>query len=217
MFIGGTIQVEDVVGTDVEMVQKTNYPWDGKVAITVNPQESKEFAVRVRSPQRSVSTLYTSTPQADGIKAMLVNGSPVEPQMENGYAVIRREWKPGDTIELDLPMTPQRVKCIDQVEANRGRVALRYGPLVYNIESVDGNKMDGVLKPDAPLTTEWRPDLLGGVVVIKGQFADGSPMTAIPNFARNNRIPATPAEEAGDARRRGRRGGESIVWIRDSE
>ena len=149
MFVGGTIQVEDVVGTDVEMVQKTNYPWDGKIAITVNPKESKEFAVRIRSPQRSVSTLYTSTPEVDGIKSVLVNGSPVEPELVNGYAVIRREWKTGDTIELDLPMVPQRVKCIDQVEANRGRVALRYGPLVYNIESVDGNKMDGVLKPDA--------------------------------------------------------------------
>lgn len=217
MFVGGTIQIEDVVGTDVEMVQKTNYPWDGKVAITVNPRESKEFSVRVRAPQRSVSTLYTSTPEADGIKSVLVNGSPVEPELVNGYAVIRREWKPGDTIELDLPMTPQRVKCIDQVEANRGRVALRYGPLVYNIESVDGNTMDGVLKPDAPLTTKWRPDLLGGVVVIKGQFADGSPLTAIPNFARNNRIPETPAAEASGGSRRGRRGGESIVWIRDHE
>jgi DUF1680 family protein len=163
-----------------------------------------------------VSTLYTSTPAADGIESVLVNGSPVETKLENGYAVIRRAWKPGDTIELDLPMTPQRVKCIDRVEANRGRVALRFGPLVYNIESADGNKMDGVLKPDAPLTTEWRPDLLGGVVVIKGEFADGSPMVAIPNFARNNRFPAPPAEESGGAgRRRGRRGGESIVWIKD--
>jgi hypothetical protein len=51
-------------------------------------------------------------------------------------------------------------------------------------------------------------------MVIKGEFADGSPMVAIPNFVRNNRIPETPAEEAGP-RRRGRRGGESIVWIRD--
>jgi len=88
-----------------------------------------------------------------------------------------------------LPLVPQRVKCDDVVEANRGRVALRYGPLVYNIESVDGNKMDGVLDPEAELTTEWQPDLLGGVVVIKGNFADGTPLVAIPNFARNNRPP----------------------------
>ena len=206
LFVGSTIQVEDVAGTDVEMVQKTDYPWDGKVAITVNPKESKEFAVRIRSPQRSVSTLYTSTPEADGIKSVLVNGTPVKPKLENGYAVIRREWKPGDTIELELPMTPQRVKGSDKVEANRGRVALRYGPLVYNIESVDGNKMDGVLKPDAPLTTEWRPDLLGGVVVIKGQVRrrladDGDSRTspATTGSRKHRRRKANDAVAGADA------------------
>ena len=101
-------------------------------------------------------------------------------------------------------MKVQRVKCIDEVAANRGRVALRNGPLVYNIESVDGNNMDGVLEPDAELTTEWRPDLLGGVMVIKGKFADGSPLVAIPNYARNNRV-RNPGEVGGFGRRRGTR------------
>jgi hypothetical protein len=110
----------------------------------------------------------------------------------------------------------QRVKCIDEVEANRGRVALRYGPLVYNIEAVDGNNIDGVLDPSAELTTEWRADLLGGVVVIKGQFADGSPLVAIPNFVRNNRVPERPREagEFGGGRRQDP-ATRSVVWIRD--
>jgi len=215
MFVGSTIQVEDVAGTDVEMVQQTNYPWDGKVAITVNPKAETEFAVRVRSPQRSVSGLYTSTPAADGITSLAVNGSPVETKLENGYAVIRRTWKAGDKIELELPLVPQRVKCIDEVEADRGRVALRYGPLVYNIESVDGNATDGVLSPDAELKPEWRPDLLGGVVVLEGKFADGSPLVAIPNYVRNNRTPKGEGDGPGGNRRQGRRGGQSEVWIRD--
>jgi DUF1680 family protein len=114
-------------------------------------------------------------------------------------------------------MKVQRVKCIDDVEANRGQVALRYGPLVYNIEAVDGNNVDGVLSPDAELTTEWKPDLLGGVVVIKGQFADGSPLVAIPNYARNNRIPERPrgAGDFGGGRRRENPATRSRVWIRD--
>ncbi len=215
MFVGSTIQVEDVAGTDVEMVQQTNYPWDGRVAITVNPAEETEFAVRVRSPKRSVSGLYTSTPEADGITSISVNGSPVEPEIENGYAVIRRTWKAGDKIDLVLPLVPQRVKCSDEVAANRGRVALRYGPLVYNVESVDSNKLDGVLDPNSELTTEWRPDLLGGVVVIQGKFADGSPLVAIPNFARNNRAATAGGDDATGGRRRGLRGGESTVWIKD--
>ena len=80
--------------------------------------------------------------------------------------------------------------AIDTVEATRGKVALRYGPLVYNIEKVDVGSLDKVLAPDAPLTTEWRPDLLGGVMTIKGTFTDGTPMLAIPHYARMNREPA---------------------------
>jgi hypothetical protein len=113
--------------------------------------------------------------------------------IEHGYAVIDRTWKAGDRIELELPMRVQRVRAIDRIEADRGKVALRYGPIMYNIEKVDVQDIGKVLQPDAPLSTEWRGDLLGGVVVIKGTFADGSPMLAIPNYARMNREPAPPA------------------------
>jgi hypothetical protein len=67
---------------------------------------------------------------------------------------------------------------------------------VYNIEKVDVQDIGKVLPPDAPLATEWRADLLGGVMVITSKFADGSPMVAIPNYARMNREPAPPAPPA---------------------
>jgi DUF1680 family protein len=95
-----------------------------------------------------------------------VNGSPVKPKIEHGYAVIDRSWKAGDVIELELPMKIQRIRATDRV------------------------------------TTEWRGDLLGGVVVIEGTFADGSPMVAIPNYARMNREPAPPPIA-------------SVVWINE--
>jgi DUF1680 family protein len=226
LFIGSTIKVSGVAGTDVELVQKTDYPWSGKVAITVNPAEEKKFAVRVRAPNRGVSELYKSTPEANGITSIAVNGSPVPVKIENGYAVIDRTWKAGDMIDVVLPMKVQRVKCDDHVAADAGRVALRYGPLVYSIETADGNNMDAILDPGAPLSTEWRPDLLGGTMVIKGTFADGTPMLAIPNYLRNNRIPAAASAGAGPnsagsssaggdpaARRMAR--GRSMVWIKD--
>ena len=196
LFAGSTVTVDNVAGTNVEVVQKTNYPWDGKVAITVNPSASKKFSIRIRVPNRGVSELYTSTPKADGISAIAVNGSPVKPTIERGYAVITRTWKAGDRIELELPMTIQRVRAAETVAADRGKVALRYGPLMYSIEKVDVDDVGKVLPPDAPLTTEWRGDLLGGVVVIQGTFADGTPMLAIPNFARMNREPAPPPTSA---------------------
>ncbi|HET9685497.1 MAG TPA: beta-L-arabinofuranosidase domain-containing protein [Gemmatimonadaceae bacterium] len=217
MFVGSTVDVGDVGGTPVQMVQQTNYPWDGKVAITVNPATAKRFAVRVRVPNRSVSELYASTPSSDGIVSLAVNGKRVPQKIENGYAVLSRTWKAGDRIELELPMKVQRIRAIDAVEADRGKVALRYGPLLYNIEAVDVGDVGKVLPPDAPLTTEWRPDLLGGVMVIKGTFADGTPMVAVPNYARMNRQPAppTPPAPATPGQRPPRPPVVSVVWINE--
>jgi DUF1680 family protein len=222
LFVGSTVNVGDVGGTPVQMVQKTNYPWDGKVAITVNPGARKRLRIRVRVPNRSVSELYASTPTANGLVSLAVNGSPVKQKIENGYAVIDRTWKRGDRIELELPMKIERIRAIDKVEADRGKVALRYGPLIYNIEKVDVGDIGKVLPPNAPLTTEWRGDLLGGVMVIKGTFDDGSPMIAIPNYARMNREPPPPARVAESAPASGGRRERpapppiaSVVWINE--
>ena len=193
LFVGSAVTVDNVRGTDVQLVQQTNYPWDGKVTITVNPAAAKRFTMYVRVPNRQVSELYASAPKANGIASIKVNGSVVKPKVDGGYAAMDRTWKSGDRIELELPMKIQRVRAVDAIAADHGKVALRYGPLLYNIEKVDVGDVAKVLSPDAPLTTEWRGDLLNGVLVIKGQFADGSPMVAIPNYARMNREPAPPA------------------------
>ena len=216
MFIGSSITVENVGGTDVEMVQRTDYPWNGKVSITVNPQSSNRFAVRIRVPKRGVSVLYRSTPEVSGIGAIAVNGSPVKATMERGYAVLTRTWKSGDRIDFELPMKPQRVHASDAIEATRGKVALRYGPLIYNIER-DDQDITKSLAPDSPLVAEWRKDLLGGVMTIKGTFRDGTPLLAIPNFARMNRqaglpYPPPPPPPGPDGRRPSLPP-VSIVWI----
>ena len=74
LFVGSTINVGKVAGTEVEMVQKTDYPWSGIVAITVNPKEAKKFTVYVRVPNRTTSALYTPTPEVSGLKSLAVNG-----------------------------------------------------------------------------------------------------------------------------------------------
>ncbi len=209
LFVGSTVTVPGIAGTDVEMVQETDYPWSGDVAITVNPQTTKTFTIHIRVPNREVSELYNNTPKANGISSIKVNGKLIHPPVEKGYAVINRTWQAGDRIALVLPMTVQRVKGIDKIEATRGQVALRYGPLIYSAESVDQN-LDNVLSPDAPLSTEWRPDLLDGVRVIKGTWADGSTLLGIPYYARSNR-----ASESSEGSGRRRTGTRSTVWLKD--
>jgi DUF1680 family protein len=198
LFAGGRVNVGEVAGTDVEMVQVTNYPWDGKVTLTVNPKASKTFAVNVRVPTRDVSSLYRAVPKGDGITQFKVNGALVKIATHNGYVSVSRLWKKGDTIEFVLPMPVQRVYASDKIVGGgtqppptKDKVALRVGPLVYNIEQVDED-IHNTLEPSAALTTEWRGDFLNGVNVITGTFADGSPMLAIPNFARYNRNPPAP-------------------------
>jgi DUF1680 family protein len=217
LFAGSRVTIEDVAGTNVEIVQTTDYPWTGKVTMTVNPSAPKPFTMRLRAPARDVSTLYTSTPAADGISSIAVNGSRVTPSIVNGYAVIARTWKAGDRIDLELPMPVQRVRGSEKIAATAGRVALRCGPLVYNIEQVDQD-IRGALGPAARLTTEWRKDLLGGVTVIKGAFADGTSLTAIPNFARYNRTPPSPPAPPlpEGAPRPAPPPPTSIVWIREA-
>lgn len=196
LYIGSRLTIDKLGGTPVEVTQTTDYPWHGKVTLTLNPATPATFALKLRVPQRHTSSLYTHTPEVPGLTSLTVNGQPVTPLIDHGYALVSREWHAGDRVELDLPLPVQRVKASDMIAATSGRVALRRGPLVYNIESVDQD-VEAVLAPDAPLTTHWQPNMLDGVMVIKGTFQDGKPLLAIPNYARLNR------------------GGRSLVWIKD--
>lgn len=196
LFAGSAVTLDRVAGTTVRLVQTTDYPWGERIRLEVQPAAPCQFTLKIRVPNREVSALYTSTPPVAGLLALSVNGKPVTPSVAQGYAGIAREWHAGDTVEWAVPLVVQRVKGDDRIAATRGRVALRYGPLVYNIESVD-QSLDGVLSPSAALATEWRSDLLGGVRVIRGEFADGKLLLAIPNYARLNR------------------GGRSVVWVKD--
>jgi uncharacterized protein len=231
-----------VAGTDVEMVQQTDYPRSGKVALTVNPRQPKKFSLSIRIPNRKTSDLYAPTPEVSGLTSLAVNGKSVKPRIVKGYAVITREWKTGDRVELELPLVPQRIKADERIEADRGRVALRYGPLIYNVERADQADLSQPMGA-GPLTAKWRGDLLGGIMTLNGSWADGTPLVAIPNFARMNRLgqQAEAREAAGDTginyapgatvtgatnapnaqpggrRRAGIAGVQSQVWIKDQE
>jgi DUF1680 family protein len=100
-----------------------------------------------------------------------VNGQPAtDTPVERGYLVLDREWKPGDAVDLSLPMPPFRVEAHPRVLADAGRAALQRGPLVYCLEGVDNpwplHRI--VLPAEAALTPRHEPGLLGGVTVLEG-------------------------------------------------
>jgi DUF1680 family protein len=192
-------------GTNIEIVQTTDYPWKGDVRIEVKPEKAADFTLAVRIPgwamNRPVpSDLYTYPEAAEGAPALKVNGEAVEIMAEKGYAVIRRTWKAGDSVELSLPMPVRRVTANEAVEEDRGRVAVERGPLVYCAEwpDNDGRVSNLVLPDGATLAAEARPDLLNGVVVIKGEaealsekagkiVSEKKAVTLIPYYAWANR------------------------------
>ena len=170
----GDVRLDDL---GVGVRQETRYPWDGGVRITLDPEREDSFTLRLRIPGWArgegpvPSDLYRYAGGGEEPVTIAVNGESAAPELEDGFAVLRRRWRPGDTVELRLPMAVRRVLSHDEVEANAGRVALERGPLVYCAEAVDngGAVFNLVLPDDAPLEARSRPDLLGGVTVVTGR------------------------------------------------
>lgn len=201
---GGATGKLKVDGTAVKLAQETKYPWEGLVKLKVEPSEAKEFALYLRIPGwaqgRPVdSDLYRYEDATPSAWTVLVNGQIVQkPVLERGYAVLKRTWKPGDEVELNLPMPVRRVLANEKVEADRGRAAYERGPAVYCAEGTDNKLAVKDLKPAlTPWKVEFRPELLGGVAVLRNLEKDkldtGLPeedrdeLTLVPYFAWGNR------------------------------
>jgi hypothetical protein len=177
LFVEGATKVA-LAGGEVRVEQTTRYPWEGHVEITIQPQAApQKFAVHVRVPgwargEVFPSDLYRYLDKSEDKPTLAVNGEAVEIVPQHGYAVIDREWKSGDKITLDLPMPVRRVVANELVEADRGRVAIVRGPIVYCVEwpdVADGKVLSLILPDDASLATEFRNDLLGGVQIVTGE------------------------------------------------
>ena len=193
----------------VTVTQTTNYPWDGDIRITVQPEAPRMFTVAFRNPawtrERPLeSDLYR---YADGERmappVVEVNGTPfVDIRGRSGFITVMREWKPGDEIRVRFPMPVRRVASHPSVADNTGKHAFERGPLVYAVEAVDngGAALDLVVPADARLGSSFRRNLLGGVQVVTGQAMRGNQrvnFTAVPYFAWANRG-----------------AGEMVVWVK---
>lgn len=204
----------------VRLIQETHYPWDGGVRMTVNPHRSGNFTINVRIPgwarnEAAPGGLYSFIDKVDDAVTIKVNGKVVPLNINKGFASLNRIWKQGDVIELSLPMPIRRVVANQRVEADRGRVALQRGPVVYCGEWPDNPQAhvrNLMLVEDAKLTAEFKSGLLGGVVVIKGNavgLAYDDQNKVIKNEQEFNLIPYYAWANRGP--------GEMIVWIPTSE
>lgn len=160
----------------VSVVQKADFPWDGKVDISVNPESTLKFDLKLRIPgwarnEAIPGDLYKFTDKDTSTVKISVNGEIVAvPQLVDGYAVISRKWKQGDKVEVMIPMPVRKVVADNQIKEDRDKMAFQRGPVIYCAEWPDnntGNVLDIVVKNEAPFTTEFNPTLLNGAQVIK--------------------------------------------------
>jgi uncharacterized protein len=181
-------------GVGLKVAQKTNYPWDGNVEITVTPAEPSEFTFYVRIPG-----------WADRAQ-VAVNTKDLTGATPGAYLPIRRHWSPGDVIRLKVEVIPQVIEANPRVADDTGRVAIQRGPLIYCLEEIDqpsGISLSDVAvnpgrKPVEQFQTEFRNDLLGGMVVLHhtgAVFERGAAGKALysryGNEARTQKVPLT--------------------------
>jgi hypothetical protein len=192
----------DTEDNHVKIEQCTQYPWDGEVTLTVHPEKTQRFALRLRIPgwvqQTPVaSDLYTFT-DAPAQWSVKVNGYTTQAEVVDGYATIQRAWKEGDEVTLRLPMDVRRIQANEHVADDQGKLAIERGPIVYCLEGIDQadtTVFNKFIPDQTPMTANYEQTLLGGVVSLTGQAQevqpDGSvkevPFKAIPYATWNNR------------------------------
>ena len=175
LFTQGTADVM-LAGGLVKVAQETRYPWDGDVKLTIAPLQARRFPVHVRIPgwarnEPVPSDLYAFLDKSPAA-TLTVNGNSVPMTLDKGYVTIDRTWTREDIVVLTLPMPVRRIVSNSQVIANRDRVALQRGPIVYAAEWPDNpnGKVRNIVLPDGnTLSSEFRSDLLNGVQVIRGR------------------------------------------------
>jgi DUF1680 family protein len=205
LYCSGATEVS-IGGSQVRIRQATDYPWSGAVQIDIGLDRDAEFALRMRIPDRRSPLRLT------------VNGDDAEYELDRGYAVVRRQWRDGDSVTLELAMPVERLYAHPAVKMDLGRVCVKRGPLVYCMEAVDNAGVaptQSRLPREAELSTRPNPELFGGIVELSaaGAAADAAdwdgdlyrqapphwrpaPLTLVPYYLWDNREP-----------------GEMLVWL----
>jgi hypothetical protein len=210
LYAGGVAEMQ-VAGDKLQIEQRTNYPWDGKIKLTLMLDQPKHFALHLRLPEWCTKF------------SIRINGVETRrgASLQKGYVGIEREWHSGDVVMLDLDMPVRLTRANPNVRQMIGRVAIERGPLVYCLEAAD-NAIAPLDRIELPLDARWHAvheaELLGGVTVLRtraqaidaawgdGLYANAKrvkrrpvEIVAVPYCAWDNRAP-----------------GEMRVWLRSA-
>ena len=197
LYAAGRAQVQ-VAEADIMIVQRTDYPWDGKIDIDVTVDRPVDLSLKLRAPDWAAgkplaSNLYRYLNPAPGELSLSVDGECRSLHVDSGYFTVAGRWQGATRISLNLPMPIRRAIAHSAVDELRGMVALERGPLVYALESADNAApvLDLSLADDSPISSEHDEGLLGGMTRLRGQALDSAQnpvdFNAIPYYAWGHR------------------------------
>ena len=194
--------------SNIILKQTTNYPWDGKVEIQVKPVKTQKFALKVRIPgwarnEVIPGDLYKYSDEKTPLISLQLNGKNLNYKLDKGFAVINRNWSPGDVVTLSLSMDVRKVVADHKVEADRGKIAIESGPIVYCAEwpyAQDQKVLNLLFDVEADFLAGFNDTLLNGVKAIKTKAqparynqdkevvrGEQEEITLIPYYAWNNK------------------------------
>jgi uncharacterized protein len=200
LYAAGDIRAT-VHGAEVAVTVRTDYPWHGRVALTVTGESSQPWTLALRVPGWCTGV------------SLEVDGAAIPATAERGYLRLHRYWAAGTSVTVHFAMPPRLVAAHPHVDAARGCVALARGPLVYCLEQADlpaGAVLEDVRLAAATLPeTVRRADLPTGTVALavrgtaappaspqlypehQAEPAGAAPvdLTAVPYFLWGNRAP----------------------------
>lgn len=171
LFMSNTANLK-VNGKNVTISQKTSYPWNGDITLNIDNNSAKEFTLKIRIPgwaQNNVvpSDLYSYSDDFRPSYKVSVNGYDIDckANIKNGYVSINRKWKKGDKVSVHFDMEPRTVKANNNVEADRGRIAIERGPIVYCAEWCDNDfdVLSTIMNRNPKFDVVNKPDMLYGI------------------------------------------------------
>ncbi|TLU64317.1 glycoside hydrolase family 127 protein [Thalassotalea litorea] len=160
LYGGNALNTQLSDGSEIKLIQDTEYPWKGLVKLTVEGCKSDAFDIALRVPGWATGATITINGEAANVDAT-----------PGTYAIINRQWRAGDVIVIDIPMEATFIEGHPRIEEVRNQVAVKRGPVVYCIESPDLPEnteiLDVYVEGDVELKTVHKPEFLGGISTIE--------------------------------------------------
>jgi DUF1680 family protein len=182
----------DLNGHKVMIKQETDYPWDGKVNITISSDTPAEFVVKLRVPgwargEVLPGDLYEFSDNKNIPFTLALNGTTIDTPVVHGYYAMKKTWSGSEIITLNMPMEVRTVIANHNVQDDKNKVSLEAGPIVYAFEEIDNrsNFDKLILAGDESFSIEHDPELLEGVNVLT--MRNDQQFKAIPYYTWSNR------------------------------